>query len=231
MKFSILREHTRQKKRFRFGRGRYCFWCGERIRYKNKIHGNKGNDGPIATRDHVLPKSKGGGGGGNIVPACPTCNHRKGNSTNWIPWHTRQKMGIAGIGPILKKEKVMPSELDYKSRVGVKGGSPKGRDVRDCPKPLKDLARKLAIQMIGDGNESYFINNPNAKSRFSIKAFRPIVPLLYEKMPAECEQYFGGREENAAYLIMERVHKMYYYNDGKHRGRGKSNEHPDFWSK
>jgi 5-methylcytosine-specific restriction endonuclease McrA len=31
------------------------------------------------TRDHVIPRSKGGGGAGNIVPACEPCNRRKGS--------------------------------------------------------------------------------------------------------------------------------------------------------
>lgn len=35
--------------------------------------------GVATTRDHVIPKSKGGSGAGNIVPACGPCNRRKGS--------------------------------------------------------------------------------------------------------------------------------------------------------
>lgn len=35
--------------------------------------------GVATTRDHMTPKSKGGGGGrSNLVPACYSCNQRKG---------------------------------------------------------------------------------------------------------------------------------------------------------
>lgn len=31
------------------------------------------------TRDHIVPRSKGGGGGDNLVPACGPCNRAKAN--------------------------------------------------------------------------------------------------------------------------------------------------------
>lgn len=123
------------------------------------------------------------------------------------------------------------SEMDYRSIVGAKGGSPKGTDKRRCPKELKEFARRWAIENIAGGNESYFINNPNAGTRFTARVFEPVIPLLKENFPAACEEYFGGRWDRAAHLIMNRVHKMYYFNDGRRRGRGKSREHPDYWRK
>lgn len=123
----------------------------------------------------------------------------------------------------------MPSELDYKSRIHPYGGSPKGREVRRCPRALKELARKLAVEDIAGGNESYFIHNPNHGSRFTAAAFAGIVLKLWEELPDECRQYFGGREDKAAYLISQRVHKMYYVYDKGGKSRGKSREHPDEW--
>lgn len=46
----------------------YCFYCGEALSRKRK------------TKDHKLPRSKGGSNGhNNIVDACRTCNGEKGN--------------------------------------------------------------------------------------------------------------------------------------------------------
>lgn len=45
--------------------GGRCWWCGESVEYRN-IH-----------RDHIIPVSKGGGGGDNIVPSCAACNLKK----------------------------------------------------------------------------------------------------------------------------------------------------------
>lgn len=35
----------------------------------------------LLTRDHVVPRAKGGRDGRNIVPACPPCNQEKGSRT------------------------------------------------------------------------------------------------------------------------------------------------------
>ena len=120
-------------------------------------------------------------------------------------------------------------EVDYVSRVNSGGGSKIGRDVRKCPRKLKEAARIWAITSLCKGNESAMIHNPNAGTRFSAKAYEPLIPILKQLFPAECEEYFGGRWERAANIIANRVHKMYYQNDGKLRGRGKSKEHPDNW--
>lgn len=42
-----------------------CFFCGNMI------------DWNTATKDHMIPQSKGGGGGSNIVLACVRCNSQK----------------------------------------------------------------------------------------------------------------------------------------------------------
>ena len=47
---------------------RYCFYCGKKLSRR------------IATKDHVIPKSKGGGDSyQNIVNCCRDCNESKGN--------------------------------------------------------------------------------------------------------------------------------------------------------
>lgn len=121
------------------------------------------------------------------------------------------------------------SEDDYKAR-HIKGGSPKGRDQRRCPDVLKYFSWTWAIKVLGDGNESNLIHNPNSsKGRFTEKAYKPLIPILLKRFPEECEKYFDGRMEKAARLIMHRVHKIFYSNDGKTRTRAISREHPKYW--
>lgn len=58
---------------FLFARDGYaCQYCG---RHKRMLKHRE-----FLTRDHVLPISRGGANSwGNVVTACSTCNHRKGN--------------------------------------------------------------------------------------------------------------------------------------------------------
>lgn len=126
---------------------------------------------------------------------------------------------------------IKAKELDYVSRINGKGGSPPNRDTRPCPEKLREFSWRWAIDTIADGNESYFIHNPNAKARFSEKAYKPLIPILWEEFPKECQAYFGGREEKAAKLIANRIHKMYYCYTKGIRGRGISREHPKNWKK
>jgi len=44
-----------------------CAYCDEDLTRNN------------LTRDHVIPRSKGGGGGDNLVPSCAPCNRAKAN--------------------------------------------------------------------------------------------------------------------------------------------------------
>lgn len=47
-----------------------CYWCGKHI------------DLTSATREHIIPRSRGGGDGDeNIAMACFKCNQLKGNQT------------------------------------------------------------------------------------------------------------------------------------------------------
>jgi 5-methylcytosine-specific restriction endonuclease McrA len=56
-------------------RGGYkCFYC------KGALAAREGCSNS-ATRDHVVPRSRGGGGGENVVVACWRCNQVKGDMT------------------------------------------------------------------------------------------------------------------------------------------------------
>jgi len=120
-------------------------------------------------------------------------------------------------------------EVDYVASVGSYGGSKKGRDVRSCPDVLKLAAQLWTIANLAAGNESNLIHNPNAGGRFSKVKFRPLLPLLSRLFPKEADAYFSGREKTAANCIMNRVHKMYYHNDTRSKGRGVSNERSQSW--
>ena len=58
---------TRKKKiRLRlWEKDRKCRWCGMKLTFEK------------ATLDHLIPKSKGGKGGENLVIACHRCNQKK----------------------------------------------------------------------------------------------------------------------------------------------------------
>lgn len=56
-----------------------CIYC--RLRMINPQHVGKSTkrSGLVATKEHIIPRSKGGRGFSNAVLACNACNHRKGN--------------------------------------------------------------------------------------------------------------------------------------------------------
>ena len=61
---------------------RFCYYCGRLLKTYDKNPDN-GGWGDSATRDHVVPKSKGGTGSrGNLVHCCWTCNQRKGSRSH-----------------------------------------------------------------------------------------------------------------------------------------------------
>jgi 5-methylcytosine-specific restriction endonuclease McrA len=66
------------ERRFKSQRGR-CFYCRRAMSLTQDI---QHPDGLRATREHLLPKSRGGGGEGNIVAACLRCNQARGSK----PW-------------------------------------------------------------------------------------------------------------------------------------------------
>ncbi len=77
---------------FLFARDDYsCQYCG---RHRSRLRGRQ-----FLTRDHVLPRSRGGGNTwDNVVTACSPCNNRKGN-------HTPAEVGLSLL--------TTPSEPDY----------------------------------------------------------------------------------------------------------------------
>ncbi len=61
--------------------GGKCFYCGrDMIRQAGAPRKGDINNRRLATLDHIVPKSRGGGGGINLVWACHQCNNKKGNN-------------------------------------------------------------------------------------------------------------------------------------------------------
>lgn len=54
---------------------RNCYWCGVKLTKKGTKLATS------ATKDHLIPVSRGGGNGPNKVPCCRRCNIKKGSRT------------------------------------------------------------------------------------------------------------------------------------------------------
>ncbi len=78
--------------------GGRCFWCQKFLRLHLRLAPNKAREQlaalpdtwPLATKDHLLPQSRGGRGGlHNLVLSCEHCNHQRGNKllnpVTWMP--------------------------------------------------------------------------------------------------------------------------------------------------
>ena len=65
---------------------RRCYWCGQQMLWTRAA---RENGHPLsATRDHLIPRSHGGGSiPENIVTACRQCNNSRGSRMNWVPYH------------------------------------------------------------------------------------------------------------------------------------------------
>ena len=59
-----------------------CYWCDRRIT-KHDPRGDGTVPGDAMTREHLIPVSKGGGNGKNVVKACRKCNMERGSDTTW----------------------------------------------------------------------------------------------------------------------------------------------------
>lgn len=68
--------------RYRDQRGR-CFYCRRTMSFTQRINHP---DGLRITREHLIPKSKGGRGGANIVAARYRCNTDR-RDTSWLSFY------------------------------------------------------------------------------------------------------------------------------------------------
>lgn len=59
---------------------KHCFYCGIEVVYRHWPPGYTAHSND-ATRDHRIPLSRGGLGGGNIVTSCRWCNNAKGSKS------------------------------------------------------------------------------------------------------------------------------------------------------
>ena len=73
-------QHEAERAGFEASRGQLCWYCLE---------------APAIERDHFRPKSVGGREGDNLIPACRTCNARKGGGliSEWLPRLFSEKVG------------------------------------------------------------------------------------------------------------------------------------------
>ncbi len=60
----------------------HCYWCGRRIT-KHEPRDDGTVPGDALTREHLIPVSKGGGNGRNVVYACRKCNMERGDDMTW----------------------------------------------------------------------------------------------------------------------------------------------------
>ena len=75
--------------------GPNCFWCG-RLTYRMQ-RGQKVFHDQTATRDHIVPKSRGGGHHlSNLVLACHDCNKKRGDmdaeAFGLLMWTKRKRL-------------------------------------------------------------------------------------------------------------------------------------------
>lgn len=67
----------------------HCFFCGTRLTKRGGRNRHGQHIKTSATRDHLIPKTRGGGNSyENIVDACFRCNNEKGSMTldEYIVW-------------------------------------------------------------------------------------------------------------------------------------------------
>lgn len=72
----LVYNQTKDFDYLRFGSARRCIWCGRS--FKKGIRKK--------TREHVIPKSKGGPNQGNMGASHKECNNRRGVNDTWRPY-------------------------------------------------------------------------------------------------------------------------------------------------
>ena len=76
-RFRDLRSQRPVKGRRFSDKPRRCLWCGRAFGRRLK-----------PTREHLRPRSAGGGGGANLAAACAPCNNARGSDMEWRPFGT-----------------------------------------------------------------------------------------------------------------------------------------------
>jgi len=131
---------------------------------------------------------------------------------------------------------------DYVGHVTGYGGSAPGRVVIKPERLLKHSGDLWAVRQFCEGDES--VMHYGHVPRFSARLYLPLVELHKVHFPVEYVAYYeahskeGNREyasrsneEYYAHLIMNRIHKMYYKNNGICKNRcTRSREHWGHWS-
>lgn len=113
--------------------GWICSYCGVKLRCG--VCDPEGHDTRQATRDHVIPRARGGLGGANLVAACLSCNARKG----------------AGLGETLGAGLVLESSRSRSEARRVGDGRCTGKRFRSEKEALghgRDLERLHGVAMV-----------------------------------------------------------------------------------
>lgn len=88
----------------------FCIWCGSKFSRKVK-----------KTREHVVPRSRGGRGSKNIRAACIRCNNSRGNSSNWVKFdNIPPEFQVRGKPMILEEGEYKFANITYNNKFKTK---------------------------------------------------------------------------------------------------------------
>lgn len=96
----------KRRSRRKWQNAKCCHWCGCAL---NTIPGHPHQ----RTRDHLIPRSKGGKGHHNLVAACRACNEKRGASADWRSCGARRKTRMPAVAE---------AEAEAQNRISAEGG-------------------------------------------------------------------------------------------------------------